>query len=78
APVQLGGLPNIFQQAKLSHQQFHQDVPGLIHQFHLRQDQAKEITDTCPNCQKFSLPSLGSGLNPRGLGSCKVWQTDIM
>lgn len=32
---------------------------------------------TCPNCQKFGLPSLGSGVNPRGLGSCEVWQSDV-
>ncbi|TRZ06996.1 hypothetical protein HGM15179_020112 [Zosterops borbonicus] len=42
-----------------------------------RQDQAKAIIDTCLNCQKFSLPSLGSGVNLRLLGSCKVWQTDV-
>ncbi|NWH92686.1 POK19 protein, partial [Aegithalos caudatus] len=76
-PVQLAGLPNIFQEAKLSHQQFHQNVPSLIRQFHLRRDQAKAIVDTCPKYQKFSLPSLGSGVNPRGLSSCEVWQTDV-
>lgn len=76
-PLQLGGLPNIFQQVKLSHQQFHQSAPGLVRQFHLRRDQANAIVATCPNCQKAALPSLGSRVNPRGLRSCEVWQTDV-
>lgn len=32
---------------------------------------------TCPNCQKYRLPSIGSGVNPRGLNSEEVWQTDV-
>lgn len=31
----------------------------------------------CPNCQQSALPSLGTGVNPRGLASCEVWQTDV-
>ncbi|NXE38951.1 POK8 protein, partial [Ptilorrhoa leucosticta] len=77
APVHLGGRPDIFQQAVLSHQHFHQNVPGLICQFHLRRDQAKAIVATCPRCQKDTMPSLGTGVNPRGLASCEVWQTDV-
>ncbi|TRZ08565.1 hypothetical protein HGM15179_018535 [Zosterops borbonicus] len=73
----MANLPDLFQQAKLSHQNFHQNVPGLVRQFHLRQDQDKAIVATCPNCQKYAVPSLGSGVNPRGLSSCKVWQTDV-
>ncbi|TRZ14061.1 hypothetical protein HGM15179_013052 [Zosterops borbonicus] len=63
--------------AKLSHQQYHQNVPGLIHQFQLTWSQALAIVATCPNCQLQSIPSMGIGVNPRGLGSCEVWQTDI-
>ncbi|RMC20056.1 hypothetical protein DUI87_00902 [Hirundo rustica rustica] len=63
--------------AKLSHQQYHQNVPGLIHQFQLTQSQARAIVATCPNCQVQAMPSMGMGVNPRGLGSCEVWQTDI-
>ncbi|NWZ41231.1 POK19 protein, partial [Brachypodius atriceps] len=70
-------LPNVFQQAKLSHQQFHQNVPELVHQFHLRRDQAKAIVAACPNCQKHVIPSLGSGVSPRDLNNCKVWQMDV-
>ncbi|NXH14007.1 POK8 protein, partial [Bucco capensis] len=69
--------PDIFQQAKLSHQMFHQNVPGLVKQFHLKRDQARAIVATCPHCQPSAIPSLGAGVNPRGLESCEVWQTDI-
>ncbi|RMC21764.1 hypothetical protein DUI87_02633 [Hirundo rustica rustica] len=78
APVEKARLPDIFQQAKLSHQQYHQNVPGLIHQFQLTQSQARAIVATCPNCQVQAMPSMGMGVNPWGLGSCEVWQTDIM
>ncbi|RMB88578.1 hypothetical protein DUI87_35079 [Hirundo rustica rustica] len=77
APVENACLPDIFQQAKLSHQQYHQNVPGLIRQFQLTRSQAGAIVATCPNCQVQAMPSMGMGVNPRGLGSCEVWQTDI-
>ncbi|RMC22109.1 hypothetical protein DUI87_02982 [Hirundo rustica rustica] len=77
APVEKARLPDIFQQAKLSHQQYHQNVPGLIRQFQLTRSQARAIVATCPNCQVQAMPSMGMGVNPRGLGSCEVWQTDI-
>ncbi|RMB88364.1 hypothetical protein DUI87_35258 [Hirundo rustica rustica] len=77
APVEKARLPDIFQQAKLSHQQYHQNVPGLIRQFQLTRSQARAIVATCPNCQVQAMPSVGMGVNPRGLGSCEVWQTDI-
>ncbi|RMC20303.1 hypothetical protein DUI87_01150 [Hirundo rustica rustica] len=77
APVKNARLPDIFQQAKLSHQQYHQNVPGLIRQFQLTQSQARAIVATCPSCQVQAMPSMGMGVNPRGLGSCEVWQTDI-
>ncbi|RMC16774.1 hypothetical protein DUI87_06368 [Hirundo rustica rustica] len=77
APVEKARLPDIFQQAKLSHQQYHQNVPGLIHQFQLTRSQAGAIVATCPNCQVQAMPSMGMGVNPRGPGSCEVWQTDI-
>ncbi|RMB92585.1 hypothetical protein DUI87_30894 [Hirundo rustica rustica] len=77
APVENARLPDIFQQAKLSHQQYHQNVPGLIRQFQLTWSQARAIVATCPNCQVQAMPSMGMGVNPRGLVSCEVWQTDI-
>ncbi|NXO16522.1 POK19 protein, partial [Oriolus oriolus] len=77
APVQFQGQPGVFQQAKISHQQFHQNVPGLIRQFHLRRDQAKAIVATCPQCSSHAITGCEAGVNPRGLNSCEVWQTDI-
>ncbi|NWZ87781.1 PO113 protein, partial [Poecile atricapillus] len=77
APVGMAQLPDVFQQAKLSHQMFRQNVPGLVHQFHLRRDQARAVIATCPQCQSSAMPSLGLGVNPRGLGSCEVWQMDV-
>ncbi|RMC19781.1 hypothetical protein DUI87_03345 [Hirundo rustica rustica] len=59
APVEKARLPDIFQQAKLSHQQYHQNVPGLIHQFQLTRSQAQAIVATCPNCQVQAMPSMG-------------------
>ncbi|TRZ05720.1 hypothetical protein HGM15179_021387, partial [Zosterops borbonicus] len=54
--------------AKLSHQQYHQNVPGLIRQF-------RAIVATCPSSRPYH--RWAWGVNPRGLGSCEVWQTDI-
>ncbi|NWU27561.1 POK8 protein, partial [Dyaphorophyia castanea] len=80
APVQVINSPElspIFEQAKLSHQHYHQNAPALVRQFHLRRDQAKAIVATCPKCSRIAAISLGTGVNPRGLTSCEVWQTDI-
>ncbi|NWY08484.1 POK18 protein, partial [Nothoprocta ornata] len=64
APAEMARLPDIFQQAKLSHQQYHQNIPGLIRQFQLTRSQARAIVATCPNCQLQAVPSLGVGVNP--------------
>ncbi|RMC21078.1 hypothetical protein DUI87_01935 [Hirundo rustica rustica] len=57
--------------AKLSHQQYHQNVPGLIRQFQLTRSQARAIVATCPNCQVQAMPSMGiplqAGEFPAGL-----------
>ncbi|RMC04200.1 hypothetical protein DUI87_19019 [Hirundo rustica rustica] len=77
APVEMAPLPNIFEQAKISHQLFHQNAPGLVRQFHLTREQARAIVSMCPSCQQHALPALSAGVNPRGLKSCEVWQTDV-
>ncbi|RMC16782.1 hypothetical protein DUI87_06376 [Hirundo rustica rustica] len=76
APVEMAPLPDIFGQAKISHQLFHQNAPGLVRQFHLTREQAQAIVSMCPLCQHHTLPALSAGANPRGLNSCEVWQTD--
>ncbi|RMC21002.1 hypothetical protein DUI87_01858 [Hirundo rustica rustica] len=58
APAEMGCLPDVFQQAKLSHQQYHQNAPGLMRQFQLTRGQAQAIVSTCPNCQVQAMPSL--------------------
>ncbi|RMC18109.1 hypothetical protein DUI87_04988 [Hirundo rustica rustica] len=77
APAAMAPLPNTFEQGKLSHQLFHQNAPGLVHQFHLTREQTKMIVAVCPSCTQHALPTLGAGVNPRGLKSCEVWQTDV-
>ncbi|RMC14874.1 hypothetical protein DUI87_07050 [Hirundo rustica rustica] len=77
APVEMAPLPDIFGQAKISHQLFHQNAPGLVCQFRLTQEQARAIVSMCPSCQQHALPALSAGANPRGLNSCEVWQMDV-
>ncbi|RMC21765.1 hypothetical protein DUI87_02634 [Hirundo rustica rustica] len=77
APAEMAPLPNIFMQAKLSHQLFHQNVPGLVRRFHLTREQARAIVAACPSCSQQAVPTLHAGVNPRGLRSCEVWQTDV-
>ncbi|RMC20735.1 hypothetical protein DUI87_01587 [Hirundo rustica rustica] len=77
APAEMAPLPNIFEQAKLSHQLFHQNAPGLVRRFHLTQEQAKAIVAAFPSCSQHAVPTLYAGVNPRGLRSCEVWQTDV-
>ncbi|RMC21225.1 hypothetical protein DUI87_02083 [Hirundo rustica rustica] len=77
APVEMAPFPNIFGQAKISHQLFHQNAPGLVRQFHLTREQAQAIVAMCPSCQQHTLPALSAGANPRGLNSCEVWQMDV-
>ncbi|NXU09021.1 PO113 protein, partial [Pardalotus punctatus] len=77
SPAELPKLPLVFEQAKISHAMFHQNVPALVRMFHLSRAQARAILATCPSCQTYQLPSLGSGVNPRGLNSGEVWQMDI-
>lgn len=75
--VEITNILDIFAQAKMSHSFYHQNVPALITMFKLTRERAQAIVATCPNCQLYQLPSLGSGINPRGLSSCQIWQTDV-
>ncbi|NXV56867.1 POK11 protein, partial [Molothrus ater] len=75
--AETANVPNIFAQAKLSHAFFHQNIPALMRMFKLSKDQAKAIVATCPNCQNYQIPSMGMGVDPRGLNSFQLWQTDV-
>ncbi|NWV27402.1 POK8 protein, partial [Origma solitaria] len=77
APIHVANVPSRFEQAKLSHARFHQNAPALVRMFELTRDQARAVVSTRPNCQPLQLPSLGVGVNPRGLGSGELWQMDV-
>ncbi|NXN76975.1 POK10 protein, partial [Himantopus himantopus] len=74
-PVQV--LPDRIAQAKLSHAFFHQNAGGLKRQFGLTTQQATNIIAVCPDCQRHSFPTVTGGVNPRGLQSLQLWQTDV-
>ncbi|KFW80880.1 hypothetical protein N305_01811, partial [Manacus vitellinus] len=70
--------PNLYQQAKISHEFFHQNAWSLQKQFGLKfkSVQAKEILKACPDCQMVA-PLVPEGTNPRGLTALEIWQSDV-
>ncbi|NXC06444.1 POK11 protein, partial [Orthonyx spaldingii] len=76
-PVSKANLPDVLAQAKLSHQFFHQNVPALMRMFSLSWEQARAVVAVRPNCQRYQVPSISCRVNPRGLNSCQLRQTDV-
>lgn len=76
-PMEVPQLANVFEQVKLSHIFYHQNAPALVRMLHLSQEQAKAIVASCANCQSFQVPFFSAGINPRGLYTCQLWQTDV-
>ncbi|NXU43523.1 POK11 protein, partial [Drymodes brunneopygia] len=72
-PVQVCNIPDIFAQARSSHQFFHQNATALKRMFNITVDQARAIVATCPTCQTHQLPAFNKG----GLNSCQLWQMDV-
>ncbi|NXI75263.1 POK7 protein, partial [Rhipidura dahli] len=70
-------LPNIFEQAKLSHAFFHQNAQALMWTFRISKDQAKAIISACPDCQLVQPPVSTRAVHLRGLQSLQLWQTDV-
>lgn len=70
-------LPDIFNQAKVSHQFFQQNVPALVRMFKITREQARVIVGSCPTYQDLALPFMGTGVNSWGLESLQLWQTDV-
>uniref|UniRef100_A0A8C3CSG1 Integrase-type domain-containing protein n=1 Tax=Cairina moschata TaxID=8855 RepID=A0A8C3CSG1_CAIMO len=69
-------VPEVLEQARLSHAFFHQSAKVLTKQFTVSITDAKLIVQTCPDCQQHvSTPSLM--VNHRGLRSLQLWQTDV-
>jgi len=73
--AQLGAV-NLFEQACLSHDFFHQSAKMLAKQFSISVGDARRIVQSCPACQKVGF-GLGLGVNPRGLKALQVWQMDV-
>ncbi|KFW82018.1 hypothetical protein N305_14396, partial [Manacus vitellinus] len=70
-------VPRTLEQAKLSHSFFHQNARSLKRQFKITINQARDIILTCPDCQKITPMPSQEGVNPRGLISNQIWQTDV-
>jgi len=65
-----------FQQARQSHENFHQNVKGLRRQFGLTENEARYIVEACPKCGNQG-PGVGQGVNPKGLQALALWQMDV-
>lgn len=75
-PVSISPVPNVWKQARLSHEFFHQSAKVLKRQFHIPLTNAKAIIQACPNCQRLTKgPTIA--VNPRGLHSLQLWQMDV-
>ena len=68
-------VPNTLSQAHLSHQFFHLAAKALSKQFAIPIGDAKLVVQTCPDCQQR--PGPPTTVNPRGLSSLQLWQTDV-
>lgn len=55
---------------------YHQNAKALQHAFQLTTDQARQVIQSCPDCQTVA-PTPSIGVNPRGLSSLEIWQTDV-
>lgn len=67
---------NSFDQARSSHELFHQSSRGLALEFNIPRSQARTIVAACPDCARVQ-PIQHLGVNPRGLLPCQIWQTDV-
>ncbi|NXF69128.1 POL1 protein, partial [Ciccaba nigrolineata] len=61
--------------AKSLHAFLHLGAKALAKTCHISLSQAKNIVALCPYCQKG--PLWEAGVNPRGLSSNQIWQTDV-
>lgn len=76
SPVQFSPAISIFEQARISHEMFHQNSKSLMRQFKLTSNEAKGIVRACPQCSHHG-PGLGLGVNPCGLKALQMWQMDV-
>ncbi|KAL2300455.1 hypothetical protein Nmel_012433, partial [Mimus melanotis] len=76
AAIPVKTVPNVLQQAVLSHQFFHQDAQALQQQFKFSHNEVKSIISSCPDCHMTHV-SQYYGTNTRGLLPLQEWQTDV-
>ncbi|NWR89369.1 POK11 protein, partial [Furnarius figulus] len=69
-------LPNRVEQARLSHDFFHQGAKALRKSFGISHSQARAIVSACGECQQVT-PLMPGRVNPRGLKPQQVWQMDV-
>ncbi|NWT03854.1 POK19 protein, partial [Mionectes macconnelli] len=69
-------VPQRLEQAKLSHDFFHQSTKALQKQFALSQKRSQDTISACPDCQLIT-PLPNEGVNLRGLLPLQIWQTDV-
>ncbi|NWZ33235.1 POK19 protein, partial [Brachypodius atriceps] len=62
--AQLPSRLDVFKQAKLSHQFYHQNVLAPARMFHLTREQAKAVVGSCSQCQSYQVPFSDRGVNP--------------
>lgn len=76
-PVKVPSLSSVFEQAKLSHHFYHQNISALVRMCHLLMAQAEAIVGSSASCQSFQVPFFSAEVNPYGLHSCQLWETDV-
>lgn len=57
-------LLNAIEQARMSHAFYHSNAPALAKIFNISQNQAKATVQSCPDCQKLTIPAIAKGVNP--------------
>ena len=65
-----------FEEARNSHEMFHQNAKSLHRQYRIPIADAKGVVCSCPPCSHHG-PGLGVGTNPKGLKALQVWQMDV-
>ncbi|NXK21084.1 POK7 protein, partial [Arenaria interpres] len=63
--------------ARASHSFFHQNAQGLSKQFQIPLTQAKDIIRVCPECLRLTPLPAQTRVNPCGLRSNDIWQSDV-
>ncbi|KFQ25610.1 hypothetical protein N331_03940, partial [Merops nubicus] len=70
-------VPDVMQQAQLSHDFYHQNARALAKLFCLILQQARDIITSCPSCHRLCSMSFHRGVNPHGFIPNPLWQTDV-